>query len=183
VALQRGVVLNDSVGKPDDARAQLEQARDMAKVVNAPYQQIRIFFQLSSVALKQNKGSEAKQFATQALELAQANQMETMIARGYIELGYVDFLTADYASAEHDFQQGLDYAQKFGARLNEARAQLSLASLYEQRGEADKALTFEAPAQKFYQSAGYRTEKVAIKAGQSRWIAANRARRRASKRA
>lgn len=158
VALQRGVVLNDSVGKPDDARAQLEQARDMAKIVNAPYQQIRILFQLSSVALKQNKGGEAKQFATQALELAQANQMETMIARGYIELGNVDFITADYASAEHDFQQGLDSAQKFGARLNEARAQLSLASLYEQRGDADKALTYQDPAQKFYQSAGYRTE-------------------------
>ncbi len=158
IALQRGVVLNDYVGKPDDARGQLEQARDMAKVVNAPYQQIRILFQLSSVALKQNKGAEAKQFATQALELAQANQMETMIARGYIELGYVDFLTADYASAERDFLQGLDYAQKFGARLNEARAQLSLASLYEQRGDADKALTYQAPAQKFYQSAGYRTE-------------------------
>jgi len=158
IALQRGVVLNDYVGKPDDARAQLEQARDMARVVNAPYQQIRILFQLSSVALKQNKGAEAKQFATQSLELAQANQMETMIARGYIELGYVDFLTADYASAERDFQQGLDYAQKFGARLNEARAQLSLASLYEQRGDADKALTYQEPAQKFYQSAGYRTE-------------------------
>jgi len=158
VALSRGVVLNDSIGKPDDARAQLEQARDMARVVNAPYQQIRILYQLSSVALKQNKGGEAKQFATQALELAQANQMETMIARGYIELGYVDFLTGDYASAERDFQQGLDYAQKFGARLNEARAQLSLASLYEQRGEADKALTYQEPAQKFYQSAGYRTE-------------------------
>ena len=158
VALQRGVVLNDSIGKPDDARARLEQAREMARVVNAPYQQIRILFQLSSVALKQNKGGEAKQFATQALELAQLNQMETMIARGYIELGYVDFLTADYASAEHDFQQGLDYAQKFGARLNEARAQLSLASLYEQRGEADKALTYQEPAQKFYQNAGYRTE-------------------------
>ncbi|HEX4900971.1 MAG TPA: protein kinase, partial [Pyrinomonadaceae bacterium] len=158
VAYQRGVVLNDSIGKPDDARVRLEQAREMARVVNAPYQQIRILFQLSSVALKQNKGGEAKQFATQALELAQANQMETMIARGYIELGYVDFLTADYASAEHDFQQGLDYAQKFGARLNEARAQLSLASLYEQRGEPDKALTYQEPAQKFYQSAGYRTE-------------------------
>src|SRR5438552_3417476 len=154
VALQRGVVLNDYVGKPDEARTQLEQALDMARVVNAPYQQIRILFQLSSVALKQNKGGEAKQFATQALELAQANQMETMIARGYIELGYVDFLTADYASAERDFQQGLDYAQKFGARLNEARAQLSLASLYEQRGDADKALTYQEPAQKFYQSAG-----------------------------
>src|SRR5205807_2636100 len=158
VALQRGVVLNDSIGKPDDARAQLEQARDMARVVNAPYQQIRILFQLSSVALKQNKGGEAKQFATQALELAQADQLETMIALGYIEVGNVDFVAADYAGAEHDFQQGLDYAQKFGARLNEARAQLSLASLYEQRGDADKALTYQEPAQKFYQSAGYRTE-------------------------
>jgi len=108
--------------------------------------------------LKQNKGGEAKQFATQALELARANQMETMIARGYIEAGNIDFITADDASAEHDFQQGLDYAQKFGARLNEARAQLSLASLYEQRGDADKALTYQQPAQKFYQTAGYRTE-------------------------
>jgi serine/threonine protein kinase/Tfp pilus assembly protein PilF len=158
VTYNRGVVLNDSMGKPDDARVLLEQAREMAKVVNAPYQQIRILFQLSSVALKQNKGSEAKQFATQALELAQANAMETLIARGYIEMGYVDFLLSDYASAERDFLQGLDFAQKFGARLNEARAQLSLASLYEQRGEADKALTFQEPAQKFYQGAGYRTE-------------------------
>src|SRR5205085_880461 len=79
-------------------------------------------------------------------------------ARGYIELGYVGFLTGDYTSAEHDFQQGLDYAQKFGARLNEARAQLSLASLYEQRGEPDKALTYQEPALTFYQNAGYRTE-------------------------
>src|SRR5438132_6239011 len=158
VALQRGVVLNDSVGKPDDARVQLEQARDMARVVNAPYQQIRILFQLSSVALKQNKDGEAKQFATQAVELAQADQLETMIARGYIEVGNVDFVAADYASAEHDFKQGLDYAQKFGARLNEARAQLSLASLYEQRGEPDKALTYQEPALTFYQNAGYRTE-------------------------
>jgi tetratricopeptide (TPR) repeat protein/tRNA A-37 threonylcarbamoyl transferase component Bud32 len=158
VAFQKGVVLNDSIGKPDDARAQLEQARDMAKVVNAPYQQIRILFQLSSVALKQNKGSEAKQFATQALGLAQANQMETLVARGYIEMGNVDFVLADYVSAERDFLQGLDFAQKAGARLNEARAQLSLASLYEQRGEADRALTYQEPALIFYQSAGYRTE-------------------------
>ena len=158
VAYQRGVVLNDSVGKPDDARIQLEQAREMAKVINAPYQQIRILFQLSSVALKQNKGDEARQFATQALEFAQANQMETLIARGYIEMGNVSFVLADYASAERDFLQGLEVAKKFGARQNEARAQLSLTSLYEQRGEPDRALAYQAPALTFYQSGGYRTE-------------------------
>ncbi|MGZ5483038.1 MAG: tetratricopeptide repeat protein, partial [Pyrinomonadaceae bacterium] len=158
VALQRGVLLNDNLGKLDDARVQLEQAREMAKVVNGPYQQIRILYQLSNVALKQNKGGEAKQFATQALELAQANQMETLIARGFIELGYVDFLLADYASAERNFQQGLQFAQKFGARVNEARARLSLASLYEQTSEPDKALPYQEQALAFYQSGGYRTE-------------------------
>jgi tetratricopeptide (TPR) repeat protein/tRNA A-37 threonylcarbamoyl transferase component Bud32 len=158
VALQRGVLLNDIVGKPDDARIQLEQAREMAKVVNGLYQQIRILFQLSSVALKQTRGAEAKQFASQALELAQANRMETLIARGFIELGYVDFLLPDYASAERNFQQALQSAQKAGARLNEARARLSLASLYEQTGEPDKALPYLEQALAFYQSGGYRTQ-------------------------
>ncbi|HEX6188323.1 MAG TPA: tetratricopeptide repeat protein [Pyrinomonadaceae bacterium] len=158
VALQRGVLLNDIVGKPDDARVQLEQAREMAKVVNGLYQQIRVLFQLSIVALKQTRGAEAKEFATQALELAQANQMETLTARGYIEIGYVDFLLPDYASAERNFQQGLQSAQKSGARFNEARARLSLASLYEQTGELDKALPYQEQALAFYRSGGYRTE-------------------------
>jgi tetratricopeptide (TPR) repeat protein/predicted Ser/Thr protein kinase len=158
VALQRGVLLNDIAGKPDDARIQLEQAREMAKVVNGLYQQIRVLFQLSSVALKQTRGAEARQFATEALELAQANQMETLTARGYIEIGYVDFLLPDYASAERNFQQGLQSAQKSGARFNEARARLSLASLYEQTGEPDKALPYQEQALAFYRSGGYRTE-------------------------
>jgi tetratricopeptide (TPR) repeat protein/tRNA A-37 threonylcarbamoyl transferase component Bud32 len=158
VTFQRGVLLNDIVGKPDDARVQLEQAREMAKVVNGAYQQIRILYQLSSVALKQNKGVEAKQFARQALELAQANQMETLIARGYLEIGNVEFALGDYVSAERNFQQGLEFAQKFGARQNEGRARLSLASLNVQRGDADRALGYLEQALTFYQSGGYRTE-------------------------
>lgn len=158
VAFQRGVLLNDIVGKPDEARVQLEQAREMAKVVNGLYQQIRILFQLSSVALKQGKGAEARAFATQALELAQANQMETLTARGLIEIGYVDFLASDYAGAERNFQQALQAAQKSGARFSEARARLSLASLFEQTGEPDKALPYQEQALAFYRTGGYRTE-------------------------
>jgi tetratricopeptide (TPR) repeat protein/predicted Ser/Thr protein kinase len=159
VALQRGVLLNDIVGKLDDARAQLEKAREMASVVNGPYQQIRILYQLSSVAVKQNQGAEAKQFATEALQLAQSNHMETLIARGFIEMGYLDFFVlGDNAGAERNFEQGLEFAQKAGARLNEARARLSLASLYEHRGEPDRALTYQEQALAFYKSGGYRTE-------------------------
>ena len=82
VVLQRGVLLNDIAGKVPEAHAQLDQARDMAKVVNNQYQQIKILFQLSSVSIKEGNTDQAEQFAHEAIELAQTNQMESMIARG-----------------------------------------------------------------------------------------------------
>jgi len=158
VAFQRGVLLNDIAGKVEEANAQLETAREMAKVVNNQYQQIRILFQLSSVSFKLGKTDQAEAYAREAVNLAQANEMETLIARSYVDLGYAYFVRADYANAERNFQQGLQFAQRFGARQNEARARLSLASLYIQRGEADRALSYAEQALPFYQSGGYRTE-------------------------
>ncbi len=115
VALQRGVLLNDIAGRVSEARAQLEQARDMAKVVNNTYQQIKILFQLSSVAIKEGQ-------------------------------------------AEQAFQQALEVAQRYGGKQNEARARLSLGSLYIQRGETDRGLTFVDQALAFFQPGAYRTE-------------------------
>jgi serine/threonine protein kinase/Tfp pilus assembly protein PilF len=158
VALQRGVLLNDIAGKVLEARAQLDQARDMAKIVDNQYQQIKILFQLSSVSVKEGKADQAQQYAHDAVELAQANQMESMIARGSLELGNVHLGRGDYTDAEKYFQQGLEAAQRYGGRQNEARARLSLASLYIQRGETDRGLGFDEQALAFYQPGGYRTE-------------------------
>ncbi len=158
VALQRGVLLNDIAGKVSEARAQLEQARDMAKVVSNQYQQIKILFQLSSVSVKEGKADQAQQYAHDATELAQANQMESLIARGSIEVGNVHLGRGDYTEAEKYFQQGLEAAQRYGGRQNEARSRLSLASLYIQRGETDRGLGYDEQAMAFYQPGGYRTE-------------------------
>src|SRR5947207_1740009 len=116
VAFQRGVLLNDIAGRVEEADAQLETAREMAKVVNNQYQQIRILFQLSSVSFKLGKTDQAEAYAREAVNLAQANEMETLIARSYIDLGYTYFVRADYANAERNFQRGLEFAQRFGAR-------------------------------------------------------------------
>jgi serine/threonine protein kinase/tetratricopeptide (TPR) repeat protein len=158
VAFQRGALLNDIAGNVEEARVQLEQAREMAKVVNSQYQQIKILFQLSSVSLKGGKTDQAQQYAREAVELARANQMESLIARGSIDLGYVYLGRGEYTEAERYFQQALESAQRFGGHRNEARARLSLASLYIQRGEADRALSYEEQALAFYQEGGYRTE-------------------------
>jgi len=158
VALQRGVFLNDVVGNVNEARLQLDQAREMAKVVNNAYQQVKILFQLSSVAVKQGHMDQAQQFANEAIQLAQANQMETLIARGNNEIGNVYLGSGKYGEAEKYFQLALDAGQRYGARENEARARLSLASSYIQRGETDRAVPLIDQALAFYQSGNYRTQ-------------------------
>jgi tetratricopeptide (TPR) repeat protein len=158
VAFQRGVLLNDIGGKIDEARAQLEQARDYAKVVASVYQQIRILYQLSNVAIKAGQTDQALKYADEAIQLAQTNQMESLIARGNIEIGNIYLGAGKYDEAEQYFQRGLDAAQRYGARQNEARARLTLASVYVQKGEADRALGLIDQAMSFYQAGGYRTE-------------------------
>jgi tetratricopeptide (TPR) repeat protein/tRNA A-37 threonylcarbamoyl transferase component Bud32 len=158
VALQRGVLLNDIGGKVDEARAQLEQAREFAKVVANIYQQIRILYQLSNVAIKAGQTDQALQHADEAIQLAQSNQMESLIARGNIEIGNIYLAAGKNNEAEQHFQRALDAAQRYGARQNEARARLSLANVYIQRGEADRALGLIDQAVTFYQAGGYRTE-------------------------
>src|SRR6185369_2759469 len=158
VALQRGVLLNDIAGKVTEARVQLEQAREIAKVVTNTFQQIKILFQLSSVAIKEGQTDEAQRYASEAAQLAQANQMDSLIARGNIELGNVFLGRGNYTEAEKYFQDGLAAAQRYNGKQNEARARLSLASLYIQRGETDRGLSFDEQALAFYQAGGYRTE-------------------------
>ena len=69
--------------------------------------------------------------------------MESMIARGNIEIGNVYLGRGNYSEAEKYFQQALEAAQRYGGRQNEARARLALASLYIQRGETDRGLGFD----------------------------------------
>jgi tetratricopeptide (TPR) repeat protein/tRNA A-37 threonylcarbamoyl transferase component Bud32 len=158
VAFQRGVLLNDIGGKIDEARAQLEQARDLARVVASVYQQIRILYQLSNVAIKAGQTDQALKYADEAIQLALTNQMESLIARGNIEIGNIYLGAGKYDEAEQHFLRALEAAQRYGARQNEARARLTLASVYVQKGEADRALGLIDQAMSFYQAGGYRTE-------------------------
>ncbi|MBD0372100.1 MAG: tetratricopeptide repeat protein [Pyrinomonadaceae bacterium] len=158
VLYRRAVLLNDTEGRVAEAREQLEKARVMAQAINSQYQQIRILLLLSSVAYKQSKTTEAQAFAREAVDLAQANQMEALVAKGLTDLGNVYFAKGDYAEAESYFKQALEYAQKYKGRLNEARARGMLASLYIQRGNVDEGLPYLEQALSFYQAGSYHTE-------------------------
>src|SRR5262249_44992280 len=117
-----------------------------------------ILFQLSSVSIKAGNTELAQQYVHEANELAQRNQMESLIARGMVDLGNVYVYRGNYTEAEKLFQQGLEAAERYGGRQNEARARLSLASVCIQRGDVDRGLAYDEQALAFYQGGGFRTE-------------------------
>ncbi len=153
VLYQRGTVLT-KMGKLVEARAQLEKAQTSAN----KYQQIKILLQLSGLSWSEGNTTRAQNYAREAIDLAQANDIQSLAASGLIDLGTAFFFRGEYDEAEKYFKQALDFAKRSKARRNEARALLSLGSLNVQRRNPDEAIPYIKQALDFYQPGGYNKE-------------------------
>jgi serine/threonine protein kinase/Tfp pilus assembly protein PilF len=157
VHFQRGFLFRNT-GKIAEARAELEQALNMARATNNQPQQIRTLLQLSTVSFAENSTNQAQQYAREAIDLAQAGGMENLIARGLVDLGNVYFARGDYTEAENYFKRALEFAQRFKAQRSEARARINLGSLRISQGNVDEGVRYVEQALAFYQQGGYRKE-------------------------
>jgi len=154
---QRGTLLN-AFGKITEARPQLQRAFEMTETTRNKYQRIKVLLQLSSVSYSAGDTMQAKQLATEAIDLARADDIENLATQGLIDLGYALFVRREYTEAEQYFKQALDFAARAKGRRNEARAQLSLGSLYIQQEKPDEGLPFIEQALAYYQKGGYGKE-------------------------
>ena len=158
VYYQRGALANmlDLVG---DARRILERGLELTQFRMNKHQQIKILLQLCSVAYTQGDSALGAKYATEAIDLARADNLENLTTLGLIDLGNVFFQRGQFAEAEQYFKQALEYAQRYKGRYSEARALLSLGSLNVQRGrDADQAAKYINEALTFFQQGGYRRE-------------------------
>nr|MDQ3821310.1 tetratricopeptide repeat protein [Acidobacteriota bacterium] len=137
---------------------QLRRALEAARTTNNLYQQIRVLLQLSTVARFTGQTDEAKQLATEAIDLARTNEIENLTTQGLIDLGNVFYARGQTGEAEGYFKQALEFARQNKGRRNEARALLSLASLHIQQEDPDGALQYIEQAMPFYRQGGYRKE-------------------------
>jgi serine/threonine protein kinase/Flp pilus assembly protein TadD len=159
VNFQRGA-LSNHLGKLDEARNLLEKALDDSNSAYNKYQHIKVkcLLELSKVASVGGRTEEAKKLATKAIESAEADGIENLATAGLIDLGHAFFKQRAYEEAERYFQKALDIARKDKGRRNEARANLSLGSLYVQTGKIDEGLPLLEDARRFYQNGGYRKD-------------------------
>jgi tetratricopeptide (TPR) repeat protein len=158
--LYRRGYLSRTVGKLDEAHAQLQEALDMAKAGGNLSQRINTLLQLSAVATNKNNPEGAQAYASEAVELARANGMENLIALALVDLGNTFLGQGNYAEAEKYLKQGLMFAQRSNASRHAAKANGNLGSLRLQQGNTDEGIRYLQQALEFYSSGGYRKEEA-----------------------
>ncbi len=157
VLYQRGVLLS-SADRLADGRAQLEKALRMAGDAKNTHQQIRTLLQLSTVSWNEGKTVQAKQYAAEAIESAQANDIRSLATNGLIDLGYAFMSRGELEESGKSLKQALEFAQVDKARLGEARALLALGNLHLQQDNPDDAIRCLSRARDFYQESGYQRQ-------------------------
>lgn len=159
VLYRRGYLLR-TIGELDEARRQLEQALEMARAGGNISQHINTLLQLSTVATNQNDAAGAQAYARAAVELAQRNGMENLVALGLVDLGNTFFAESNYVEAEKYLRQGLEGAQRYKASRYEAKALVNLGSIRIQQGATEEGIRYVEQALTFYQAGGYRKEET-----------------------
>lgn len=86
--------------------------------------------------------------------------MDNLTTNGLIDIGNAFFLRGEYGEAEKRFEQALQVAKANKGRRGEARALLSLGSLFVQQGGGGKALDYLEPALAFYELRLQHAERV-----------------------
>jgi len=154
---QRGYLLNN-LGKPDQAREQLQLALDVARGANATPQTIKTLVQLGISFYISGKSDISEQYIASALELALSEGSHYLVSNSLVDLGNVFFLRGKYDAAEKYFKQALEIAAQNKAKRAEARAALSLGSLRMQQGKTDSAINSVEQALSFYNKGQYYKE-------------------------
>jgi serine/threonine protein kinase/TolA-binding protein len=156
VFYERGVLFM-ARRKIDEARGQLSLGLGKAAAIDNNYQQIKIRMQLSSVACLAGDTAEAKQLASEVMDFAKKNGLEILAVGGLTNLGNTLMARGDLNLAADYLEQALQLARFYKARRGQARAALTLASLYTRhQGKADRVKEYVEQASAIYQQDGYR---------------------------
>jgi tetratricopeptide (TPR) repeat protein len=157
VAYQRGFLLSQ-LSKTSDARKEAHMSMEIANVADNKYQQVRARLLLGSIAYSTGDTAQGQKLVTEALDLARANDMETLTTQSLLDLGYALMIKRSYDVAEGYLTQALDLAQHYKAKRNEARSNLLLGTLHIQKEDAAKGAPFIEQSLAFYRTGGYRRE-------------------------
>ena len=149
----RGLAANDN-GNPVEAKQFLDRSKNEAIEIGSVQLQIRDLTQMSSITY----GSDpvrAAEFARQAVDLARDNRLDAWAADGLVRLAGAQLHQGKLLEAEDSVRNALELARQTQQLRVEAAANLTLASLMNQKNLPDQVLGPAQSALDFYQKNGY----------------------------
>jgi tetratricopeptide (TPR) repeat protein/tRNA A-37 threonylcarbamoyl transferase component Bud32 len=162
IEFERGY-LADEQGRSAEAMQHLQQALALARNIPSVQLEIRTLTQMSTAVLD-TSNQQAIDYATQAIELAHNNALESWAANGLIARANAYLNTpAKFGLAETDLQQALQIAQQGGQYRWEARAELTLASLRDSEQRPEEVIPLAQKALDYYRTHGFNS--MALDAG------------------
>jgi tetratricopeptide (TPR) repeat protein len=138
-----------------EANQFLEHSLDEAKKIPSVQLQIRALNQLSTVAYKSDANPRAKEYAEQAIRLARENRLDSWAADGLVRLANSQIHQGQFQDAEDSLDEALQLARQTQQPRVEALANLTLASLMNQRGLPDEVIAPAHAALAFFKQNGY----------------------------
>jgi tetratricopeptide (TPR) repeat protein len=150
----RGYSANEG-GNSVEAKQFLERSLDEAGKIPSVQLQIRALTQLSSVASRSDATSQAAKYAEQAIRLARENQLDAWAVNGLVRLASVEIHQGEMQKAEDSLHEALQLAHQSQQLRAEALANLTLASLMNQKHRPDEVIGPAEAALNYYQRNGY----------------------------
>jgi hypothetical protein len=150
VMLARGVIRTEQEALAEAGQI-LGEAMELAKTTRSMPQQIRILFQQSNVARRRGELETASRLAGQAVGLARDNDLETLALQGIFAGANVHTVKNQNVEAVAELERALEIATRYRDEENQARAQLSLAVVYQRMMQPGKAEAAIAAALPYYE--------------------------------
>ncbi len=152
---ERGYAKNDA-GDPAQAEQYLAKALEEAKAIPSIQLQIRTLTQLSQAAYTSDRYELAVKHAEEAIHLAQSNQLDLWAADGFVRLANAELQQGHLQKAEDAVHEALQLSGQSQQRRIEAGANLTLASIMNQRQLPDQVIAPAQSAQRYFTQNGFR---------------------------
>jgi len=149
----RGLAANDN-GNPVEAKQFLDRSKNEAIEIGSVQLQIRDLIQMSSITYGSDP-ARAAEFARQAVDLARDNGLDAWAADGLVRLAGAQLHQGKLLEAEDSVRNALELARQTQQLRVEAAANLTLASVMNQKNLPDQVLGPAQSALDFYQKNGY----------------------------
>lgn len=140
----------------DSALASLDEASQLAHTLQSSQLAVQASMQRGIVERKRGNLAAAKQHLDRALQDAKAAGAETLAVKGLFASANLHLIRAEHEEARHLYEVAREIGVRFRDAGLEARAALSLASLYERTGPLEAGFQSIAAARGYYARIGDR---------------------------